>query len=58
MESRTLDKFMIRLPPGMRDQIAEIAKAERRSMNAQIVVILEGALAQREAEKKTAGQQA
>ena len=44
----------VRLPPDVRERIAEIAKEERRSMSAQIVVILEGALAQREAQTKTA----
>lgn len=55
MTSRNADQYQLRMPPGMRDRIADIAKAERRSMNAQIVVILEEALAQREAETKTAG---
>lgn len=56
--SREDDKFMLRLPDGMRERIAEIAKAERRSMNSQIVVILENALAKREAETKTATERA
>ncbi|ASC63596.1 hypothetical protein B9P52_04495 [Achromobacter denitrificans] len=31
------DKFMLRFPDGMRDQIAELAKANGRSMNAEII---------------------
>ena len=33
--------FMLRLPPGMRELIAEAAKANNRSMNAEIVGRLE-----------------
>lgn len=36
------DKFMLRLPDGMRDRIAEAAEANKRSMNAEIVARLEG----------------
>ena len=39
--SRTLDKFVVRLPDGMRDRIAEAAEANNRSMNAEIVARLE-----------------
>lgn len=35
------DKFMLRLPDGMRDKIAQDAKAAGRSMNAEIVARLE-----------------
>ncbi len=38
---RDYDKFMLRLPDGMRDSISELAKKHGRSMNAQIVHILE-----------------
>ncbi len=38
---REHDKFMLRLPDGMRDRIAEAAKANKRSMNAEIVAALE-----------------
>ncbi|WP_084811233.1 Arc family DNA-binding protein [Ensifer sp. BR816] len=31
------DKFMLRLPPGMREQLKEWANAEGRSMNAEII---------------------
>jgi hypothetical protein len=39
--SRESDKFMLRLPDGMRDRIANFARREGRSMNAEIVHILE-----------------
>lgn len=38
---RDYDKFMLRFPDGMRDAIAERAKANGRSMNSEIVQILE-----------------
>lgn len=41
-ENRTLsDKFMLRLPDGMRDRIKAAAEAANRSMNAEIVATLE-----------------
>jgi plasmid stability protein len=41
-ENRKLnDKFMLRLPDGLRDRIAAAAKHNGRSMNAEIVQILE-----------------
>lgn len=41
---RDSDKFMLRLPDGMRDRIAASAKENNRSMNAEIVARLGGAL--------------
>ncbi|HBS7886127.1 TPA: Arc family DNA-binding protein [Klebsiella pneumoniae] len=41
---REYDKFMLRFPDGMRDAIAERAKANGRSMNSEIVSILEDRL--------------
>ncbi|MFM5717889.1 Arc family DNA-binding protein [Aeromonas caviae] len=35
--SRESDKFVLRLPEGMREKIAELAKASGRSMNAELV---------------------
>lgn len=35
------DKMMMRLPPGMREKIAEAAKDSGRSMNAEVVARLE-----------------
>ncbi|MBA1278132.1 Arc family DNA-binding protein [Stutzerimonas stutzeri] len=37
MSSRTADKFVVRLPDGMRDRIAEVANQGHRSMNSEIV---------------------
>jgi hypothetical protein len=39
--TRESDRFMLRLPDGMRDQIAESAKENGRSMNAEIVARLQ-----------------
>ena len=43
--SRKLDKFILRLPDGMRDAIAASAKANNRSMNAEIILRLENSFA-------------
>lgn len=40
-QSRTADKFVVRLPDGMRDKIAAIAATNHRSMNSEIVMSLE-----------------
>jgi plasmid stability protein len=42
--SRVADQFVVRLPDGMRDKIAEEAKKNNRSMNAEIVGRLEASL--------------
>ena len=39
--SRTAEQFVVRLPDGMRERIAEAAKASGRSMNAEIVLRLQ-----------------
>lgn len=39
--SRTADQFVVRFPDGMRDRIADQAKLNNRSMNAEIVARLE-----------------
>lgn len=39
--SRTADKFVVRLPDGMRERIAEIANTNHRSMNSEIILHLE-----------------
>lgn len=44
--SRTADKFVVRLPDGMRDRIAEVARAQHRSMNSEIIARLENSLKQ------------
>lgn len=40
-KSRSADKFVVRLPNGMREQIAGIANTNHRSMNSEIVLHLE-----------------
>lgn len=42
--SQLQDKFNLRFPDGMRDAIAERAKANGRSMNSEIVQILQDSL--------------
>ncbi|MEL4885727.1 Arc family DNA-binding protein [Pectobacterium betavasculorum] len=42
--SQTQDKFTVRFPDGLRDAIAERAKANGRSMNSEIVQILQDAI--------------
>jgi hypothetical protein len=41
MQVRDADKYVVRFPEGMRDQIKELARVNRRSMNAEIIVALE-----------------
>ncbi|MFB2888337.1 Arc family DNA-binding protein [Aeromonas veronii] len=41
---RDWDKFMVRLPPGFRDQLKELAKENGRSMNSEIIQRLKEAL--------------
>ncbi|WP_257835238.1 Arc family DNA-binding protein [Burkholderia glumae] len=43
--SETQERFIVRFPDGMRDRIAEAAKANNRSMNAEIVARLEQSFA-------------
>ena len=42
--SRLADRFMIRMPDGWRERLKENAARNRRSMNAEILCILQGAL--------------
>lgn len=44
--SEMQDRFIVRLPDGMRDKIAELAKQNSRSMNAEIVARLERTFSQ------------
>jgi plasmid stability protein len=43
--SRTADKFVVRLPDGMREKIATRARTHHRSMNSEIISVLERDLA-------------
>ena len=42
--SRSADKFVVRLPDGMRERIAAVAKSHHRSMNSEIISRLEHSL--------------
>ncbi|HDG0630520.1 TPA: Arc family DNA-binding protein [Serratia marcescens] len=42
--SQEMDRFNIRLPSGMREAIAERAKGNGRSMNAELIIIIDEAL--------------
>lgn len=46
--SRTADKFVIRLPDGMRERIAVVAATHHRSMNSEIIARLERSLLEEE----------
>lgn len=39
---RGSDQFILRMPDGMRDRIKELAADNRRSMNSEIITMLEG----------------
>jgi len=44
MDSRTADKFVVRLPDGLRNKIFDVAGDNQRSMNGEIVYRLEQSL--------------
>ncbi len=44
MDSRTADKFVVRLPDGLRNKIFDVAGDNQRSMNGEIVFRLEQSL--------------
>jgi hypothetical protein len=46
--SRGLDKFVLRLPEGMREKVGAAARANKRTMNAEIVQRLEASFASAE----------
>lgn len=43
-DSREQDKFVLRLPEGLRPEIADIARANQRSMNGEIIVRIQRSL--------------
>lgn len=43
--SRTADKFVVRLPDGLRGRIFDVAASNRRSMNSEIIHRLERSIA-------------
>ena len=46
LDSREQDKFVIRLPEGLRPQIAATASNNQRSMNGEIIIRLQRSLIQ------------
>nr|WP_315492921.1 Arc family DNA-binding protein [uncultured Pseudomonas sp.] len=46
LDSREQDKFVIRLPDGLRPQIAATARNNQRSMNGEIIIRLQRSLTQ------------
>lgn len=44
-DSRTADKFVVRLPEGMREEIAERARINGRSMNSEMIMMMRAQLA-------------
>lgn len=42
--SRTADKFVVRLPDGLRESINQVAEKNHRSMNGEIVARIDGSL--------------
>lgn len=46
MNSRTADKFVVRLPEGMRERIAHVARVNHRSMNSEIIDRLERSMSE------------
>lgn len=53
---READKFLVRLPDGLRSMIAQMTKLNRRSMNSEIVFHLEQAMASQRSTNKTASE--
>ncbi|SDI26802.1 Arc-like DNA binding domain-containing protein [Pseudomonas flavescens] len=53
--SRTADKFVVRLPDGMRERIADVARQHHRSMNSEIIARLEQSMLQEGALDDEAG---
>nr|WP_286089068.1 Arc family DNA-binding protein [Pseudomonas sp. MWU13-3659] len=51
--SRTADKFVIRLPDGMRERLAGVARARLRSMNSEIVARLAKSIDAEDTENQT-----
>ncbi len=43
--SRTADKIMLRLPDGLRDELKQMARDGYRTMNGQVIMLIERGLA-------------
>lgn len=51
-DSREQDKFVIRLPDGLRPEIAAIARLNHRSMNGEIIIRLQRSLVQEQLQER------
>jgi len=49
-----VEKFVIRLPNGLRDQIRSLSEQNRRSMNSEIIMVLENHIRQQLVQQMTA----
>ena len=49
-----VEKFVIRLPNGLRDQIKQLSEQNRRSMNSEIIMVLENHIRQQFMEQMAA----
>jgi hypothetical protein len=49
-----VEKFVIRLPMGLRDQIKQLSESNRRSMNSEIIMVLENHIRQQLVQQMTA----
>lgn len=49
--SRTADKFVVRLPDGLRERIADVARTHHRSMNSEIIARLARSLDEESTER-------
>ncbi len=41
MKNHDLDKFVLRMPEGMREQIKQLSEKQQRSMNSQLVFMVD-----------------
>jgi hypothetical protein len=48
-----VEKFVIRLPMGLRDQIKQLSEHNRRSMNSEIIMVLESYIKQQSVQQLT-----
>lgn len=48
---RNASQFVLRMPDGLRDRVKELATQNRRSMNAELVLIVERAVKEEESKQ-------
>jgi len=54
MKARTINPFGLRLQPEVKEKAAEVARANRRSMNAELGLLIEEGLKWREMQSRQA----